>query len=300
MKNSKKKLIVILGPTATGKTALAVKLAKKFKGEIVSADSRQIYEKMNIGTAKPEKKETKSIPYYLMGILPPDKEFNVAIYKKIAVQVIKEIQKKDKLPFLVGGTGLYVQAVVENLKFPQVLPKKTMRKELEQKTERELFEIYKKLDLQGAKIIDRKNKRRLVRAIEVSEISGEPFWKQRKKGNPLFDVLEIGIKIEKQKLEKIIKKRVEKMIRQGLEREVKKLIKEYGWIPSFETIGYQEWKDYFEGKIDKNEVKNLITKKTIKFAKRQMTWFGRHKRIHWIKNQKEAERLIKSFLIDKI
>ena len=297
MKNPKKKLIVISGCTATGKTSLAVNLAKKFKGEIISADSCQIYEKMNIGTAKPEKKETKNIPYYLTDILPPDKNFNVAIYKKIAVQVIKEIQKNNKIPFLVGGTGLYIQAVVENLKFPQVLPQRAMRKKLERKTEKELFEIYKKLDPRGAKIIDKKNKRRLIRAIEVSKISGEPFWKQRKKGKPLFDVLEIGIKIEKEKLEKMIEKRVKKMIKQGLEKEVKKLIKEYGWIPSLQTtIGYQEWEDYFQGKIDKNEVKDLIIKNTIQFAKRQMTWFKRNKKIHWIKNQKQAEKLLKEFI----
>lgn len=290
------KVIVILGQTAVGKTALSIKLAKKFNGEIVSADSRQIYEEMNIGTAKPTKKELRGVPYYLIDILPPDKNFNVALYKKLAVQIIKGIHKMGKLPFLVGGTGLYIGAIVDNLKFPRVLPQKELRKKLEKKSEKELFEIYKKLDPKGAKSIDKKNKRRLIRAIEVSKISGEPFWKQRKKGKPLFDVLQIGIKVERKELEERIEKRVEKMFQEGLEKEVKSLVKKYGWILTLETIGYQEWEKYFERKINKNEVKKLITRHTIQFAKRQMTWFKRDKRIRWIKNYQQAEKLIKSFL----
>jgi len=289
------KLVVILGQTAAGKTALSVKLAKKFNGEIISADSRQIYEEMNIGTAKPTKKELKGIPYYLIEILPPDKEFNVAIYKKIATQTIREIQKMGKLPFLVGGTGLYIQAIVDNLQFPRALPQKKIREKLERKTEIKLFEIYKKLDPVGAKTIDKKNKRRLIRAIEVCKTTGEPFWKQRKRGKSLFDVLQIGIKVEKEELKKRVEKRVEKMFRDGLEKEVKQLVKKYGWITPLQTIGYQEWKDYFESKIEKEKVKKLIIQHTIQFAKRQMTWFKKDKRIHWIKTQKEAEKLIKNF-----
>jgi tRNA dimethylallyltransferase len=291
-----KKIIVILGPTASGKTVLAVNLAKKFNGEIVSADSRQIYEKMDIGTAKPTQKETKGIPYYLIDILPPNRDFNVAIYKRLATTTIKEIQKMGRLPFLVGGTGLYIKAVVDNLKFPKVLPQKKLREKLEKKSEKELFEIYKKLDPQGAKTIDKKNKRRLIRAIEVCKTTGKAFWKQRKKGKPLFDVLEIGIKAEKKELKKRIEKRVEKMLKRGLEKEVRNLVKKYGWIPPLQTIGYQEWKGLFEDKITREEVENLIAKHTIQFAKRQMTWFKKDKRIHWLKNQEEAEKLIKNFI----
>jgi tRNA dimethylallyltransferase len=293
MKKELSKLIIILGPTATGKTALAVNLAKKFKGEIVSADSRQIYEEMDIGTAKPTKKERKSVPYYLIDILPINRDFNVAIYKRLAVQAVKEIQKMGKLPFLVGGTGLYIKAVVDNLKFPKVLPQKKLREKLEKESEKKLFEIYKKMDPKGAKTIDKENKRRLIRAIEVSKTTGEAFWNQRKKGKSLFDVLEIGIKIEKEELKKRIEKRIEKMLKRGLEREVKNLVKKYGWIPPLQTIGYQEWRGFFENKITREEVENLIAKHTIQFAKRQMTWFKKDKRIHWIKTQEEAEKLIK-------
>jgi len=290
------KLIVILGPTAVGKTELAVKLAKKFKGEIVSTDSRQVYKEMSIGTARPTKKETEGIPYYLIDVVYPKEEFNVAIYKKLAVQKIKEIQKQEKLPFLVGGTGLYIRSVVDNIEFPKVLPQKKLREKLEKKTKKELFKVYKKLDPIGAKFIDKENKRRLIRAIEVCKITKKSFWEQRKKGEPLFVILQIGIRLPKNKLKKRIKKRTEKMFKENLEKEVKLLIKKYGWIPSLQTIGYQEWKDYFEEKTKRDEVKEKIVLHTLQFAKRQITWFKRDKRIHWIKNYREVEKLIKKFL----
>jgi tRNA dimethylallyltransferase len=310
VKNSHKlgKLIVILGPTASGKTELAIKLAKKFNGEIVSADSRQVYKEMDIGTAKPERKKSnkrqttskymvEGVPHYLMDVVAPNEEFNVAIYKKMALKSIENIQKKGKLPFLVGGTGLYIKAIVDNINFPKVSPQKELREELEKKTAKELFKIYKKLDPEGAGLIDKKNKRRLIRAIEVCKTTKKSFWEQRKKGAPLFDTLQIGIKLQKTELEKIIKKRVEKMFKMGLEKEVKMLAKKYGWqISSMRTIGYQEWQDYFKSKVDKEKVKEKIILHTIQFAKRQMTWFKRDKRIHWIKNYQEARKLNKEFL----
>lgn len=297
------KLIVILGPTAVGKTDLAIKLAKKFDGEIVSADSRQVYKEMNIGTAKPKinlespKYLINGVPHYLIDIAFPNEEFNVAIYKRLATKIIKDIQKRSKLSFLVGGTGLYIWAVVDNLKFPEVGPWKKLRKELKKKSVKELFEIYKNLDPEGAKYIEKENKRRLIRAIEVCKITGESFWKQREKKNPLFDVLQIGIKLPREALKKRISKRVEKMFDLGLEKEVKNLVKKYGWnINPLQTIGYQEFEDFFKKKVNKKEVKEKIILHTLQFARRQMTWFKRDKRIHWIKNQKETENLIKEFL----
>jgi len=293
------KLIVILGPTASGKTELAVKLAKKLGAEIVSADSRQIYKEMNIGTAKPTKKELKDIPYHLIDIIKPNQDFNVALYKNLAVKKIKNIQKRKKIPFLVGGTGLYIKAVVDNLDFPKVIPDKKLREKLEKKTKKELFKIYKKLDSLGSKFIDKKNKRRLVRAIEVCKLTGESFWKRRKKEKPIFDVLEIGLKISKKELKEKIRKRTEKMFQSGLEKEAKKLYKKYGWIHSLQTIGYQEFKEYFEGKTTKEKLKELIKLHTLQFTKRQMTWFKKDKKIHWIKNWEEAENLINNFLSKK-
>ena len=318
----KEKLIVLLGQTATGKSDLAIRLAKKFNGEIVSADSRQIYKKMNIGTAKPfqnqmpanEKLKEKQtframdesqnslfvcdINHHLIDVIYPNEEFNAAIYKKIAIKKIKKIQKKNKLPFLVGGTGLYISAIVENINLPSVAPNAKIREELNKKSTEELFLIFKKLDPKGANVIESKNKRRLIRAIEVCRETGKPFWRQRKKEKPLFDILQIGIKLPKEELDKKIEKRVDQMLKLGLEKEIKNLVKKYGFkIPSMQTIGYQEWQKYFENKIDKKEVKKLIILHTKQFARRQMTWFKRDNKINWIEKQKEAEELITSFLL---
>jgi tRNA dimethylallyltransferase len=291
-----KKIIIILGPTASGKTELSIKLAERFNGEIISADSRQIYKEMNIGTAKVKKEETKRIPHHLIDIRKPNQEFNVAIYKELAINKIKEIQEKRKLPFLVGGTGLYIKSVVENIKFPKVPPQKELREKLSRKSEKELFNIYKKLDPEGSEEIKKNNKRRLIRAIEVSKVTGKPFWEQRGKGEKIFDSLQIGINLPKKELDQRIEKRVEKMIDLGLKKETKKLVKKYGWIPLLQTIGYQEWKEYFEGEINEEEVKNKIITHTKQFAKRQMTWFKRNNKIKWIQNYKEAKRITKKFL----
>jgi tRNA dimethylallyltransferase len=302
MKNEKlPKLIVILGPTASGKTELGVRLAKKFSGEIVSTDSRQVYKKMNIGTAKPTKKEIKIVPYYLIDFLNLNQKFNVALYKKMALKAIGDIQRRGKIPFLVGGTGLYIKAIVDNIEFPTVPAQKKLREKLEKKTVIELFEIYKKLDSLGARFIEKKNKRRLIRAIEVCKVTKKPFWQQRERGKSLFDILQIGMKLSKTELKKRIEKRIEKMFKMGLEKEVKKLVKKYGWnISQMQTIGYQEWREYFEGKINKEEIKRKINLHTIQFAKRQMTWFKRDKRIKWTPPThhpyKWAEKLIKEFL----
>lgn len=300
--NLKPKLIVILGPTASGKSELAIKLAKKFGGEIISADSRQVYRGMNIGTGKITKKEMSGIPHYLINIISPRQEFNVSIFKKLAVKIVKDIQKRGKLPFLVGGTGLYVRAVCDNIQFPEVPPQKKLRRKLEKKSAEELFRIYQKLDPQGAKFIEKENKRRLIRAVEVCLITKKPFWQQRKKGaNLLFDVLQIGIKLPKEKLQIRIIKRVKKMFKSGLEKEVKSLAKKYGWLPVFQTIGYQEWWDYKFPTLSNKEIREIEEKikiHTLQFVKRQMTWFTRDKEILWVQNYRMAEKLVKNFLSD--
>jgi tRNA dimethylallyltransferase len=296
-KLTKTKLIVILGPTASGKSEMAVKLAKKFNGEIISADSRQIYKGMNIGTGQITKKEMEGIPHYLINVVYPNQEFNVALFKKMAIKKIKIIQKKGKLPFLVGGTGLYISSIVNNIEFPEVPPQKKLRKELEKKDTKELFKIYKKIDAKGAKFIEKENKRRLIRAIEVCKSTGKSFWAGRKKSKPLFDTLEIGIKLPKEKLERKVSERVEKMLKIGLEKEVKKLIKKYNWnCPVLQTIGYQEWLACDKVMTNKKEVVDKIKTHTLQFAKRQITWFKRDKKINWIKNYLQAKKLINKFL----
>jgi len=288
------KLIVILGQTAAGKTKMAIGLAKKFNGEIISADSRQVYKEMEIGVSKPTKKERENIPHHLIGIVKPDQEFNVALYKEIAIKKIKEVNKRQKLPFLVGGTGLYISSIINNLYFPKVTPDKKLRKKLESKTKKELLSIYKKTDPEGYNFIEKGNKRRLIRAIEVCKKTKNSFWKQREKGKEMFDILKIGIK--KNNLKKIIEKRTEKMIKQGLEKEAKELIGKYGNIQSLNTIGYKEWKEYLKGEITKIKVKELINLHTLQFAKRQMTWFKKEKDICWIKEKREAIKLISEFI----
>ncbi len=282
----KDKLLVILGPTASGKTDLAVSLAKKFNGELVSADSRMVYKEMDIGTAYPK------YPHHLIDVVSLNQDFNVALYKEKALEAIKEIAEKGKLPILVGGTGLYVKAIADNLDFPKIRPDKKMRKELEKKTAKELYLIYRKLDKKGAQSIDKNNKRRLVRAIEVCLLSGKAFSKQRLKQEPLFDVLQIGIKKTSEELKRNIEKRTEQMLKKGLEEEAGKLLLKYGKKnPALNTIGYAEWK---ENKT-KEKIKQDIISNTLKFAKRQITWFKKEK-VKWVKGREQTEKLVKKFV----
>ena len=287
------KLLIILGPTASGKSDLAVKIAKLFNGEIISADSRQVYKEMNIGTAKPSK---CNIQYHLLDVIEPNKRFSAAQYKELACNAIKDIQNRNKLPILCGGTGLYISSIIEDWQFPKVPPQEKLRKELEEKSVKELFKIYQKLDTEGAKSIDKKNKRRLIRAIEVCKANNKPFWQQRKSGKSLFNTLLIGIELPKEQLRERIAKRIKKMIKMNLETEVKVLFKKYGWIPSLQTIGYQEWKEYFNNKLNKKEVQDLIELRTIQYSKRQMTWFKKMKDIQWIGKPEQAIKLTKLFL----
>jgi tRNA dimethylallyltransferase len=298
LNNMLNKLIIILGPTASGKSDLAIKLAKKFNGEIVSADSRQIYQEMDIGTAKVTKEEMAGIPHYLIDIIKPNQEFTLAQYKKLAVKIIKDIQKRNKLPFLVGGTGLYIQAIVDNLQIPEVKPDKKLRSKLEKKTNHELFEQLKKLDPQALKIIDINNKRRMIRAVEVCLKTKKPFSQQRKKGQHLFNACQIGLKLDKETLEKKIDQRAEKMFQVGLIEEAKKLAKKYNPdLPSMSSIGYQEIIQYLDNKITLEQTKKLIKTHTNQYARRQMIWFKRDKRIKWIKNYSQAEKLTRNFLL---
>jgi len=308
---SRKKLIVILGPTASGKSELALYLAKKFNGYIISADSRQIYKYMDIGTAKPCQAQSakrkaqnyiniEDIPHYMIDIINPDQEFTVADYQKQVYSILNSRFKvqDSKLPFLVGGTGLYISSIIDGLKIPRVPPDKTLRKKLNKFSVQKLFLKLKDLDPKLAKTIDKKNKRRLIRALEVCIKTGRPMSAQIKKELSSFDILKIGIKLPKKELHKQIDKRVDQMIKKGLVEEVKKLHqKGYGWsLPSMSGLGYKEIGLYLQGKISLNEAIKLIKLHTRQYAKRQMTWFKRDRRIKWVENKKEAEKLTKEFL----
>lgn len=297
---SRPKVLVIVGPTASGKTNLGIKLAKKFSGEIISADSRQIYRGLDIGTAKPTLQERQAIPHHLIDIRNPNQPYTVAQYKKDCLKAVRQILKRNKLPIIVGGTGLYIKAVVDNLTIPRVKANPLLRDELEQELQNKglkfLYEELIKLDPEAAYIVDPRNPRRVIRALEIALNTKKPFSETRRHGKPLFDFLQIGIAMPKEKLRERINKRIDVMIKEGLVDEVKSLIKKYpAGMQAFEAIGYREIIDHLQGKTSLEEAIGIMKKNTWRFAKRQMTWFRKDKRIYWANSQEEAERLISRF-----
>lgn len=292
-----KKLIIILGPTASGKSDLAVKIAKKINGEVISADSRQVYKGMNIGSGKITKKEMKGIPHYLLDVVNPKRKFSVAQYKKMALKIINKIFIKKKIPILCGGTGFYIQAVVDGIIIPQIKPDWKLRKELEKETTQTLFKKLKKLDSNRAKAIDRHNRRRLIRALEIVIKTKKPVPEFKTKPLP-YPVLLIGIKREKEELKERIRKRLLKRLKIGMIKEVEKLHKSGVSWQRLEEFGleYRFISQYFQKKINYQEMVLNIQKESEHFIKRQTTWFKRDKRIKWVKNQKETEKLVKRFL----
>jgi tRNA dimethylallyltransferase len=297
---SKEKVVVIVGPTASGKTALSLHLADEFRGEIVSADSCQIYKGMDIGTAKASKEERKKIKHWLIDIKKPDQEYSVGQYKKDAVKAINQIIKSGRLPIVVGGTGLYISALVNNLDFPKVKEDKNLRKQLEKEIEekglRAVFDRLVELDPEAAYIIDPNNPRRVIRALEVAILTGKPFTEQRRMGKPLYDFLQLGITQPAEVLKDRINKRVDYMMKHGLIEETGKLVKKYGKVKALDSIDYREIIYYLDGKITREEAAELIKKNTWHYAKHQLTWFNKDKRINWVSDPKEAEKLLKQFL----
>jgi tRNA dimethylallyltransferase len=313
------KLIVILGPTASGKSEIALKLAQKFNGEIISADSRQIYKEMIIATAslftqiKKSKIKLKNdsikyknkiikvavidnIPHHLLHFIKPDENFSVAEYKELAVKIIRDIQNRGKIPILAGGTGLYISSIVDNIEIPKVKPDSKLRKKLEKTSPAALLKQLKKLDPVTFKIIDKKNTRRIIRALEVTISVDKPFSELKTKGAPLFNCLQLGLDVPREKLNKKIDQRVEKMFKLGLIKETKKLAKKYSQkLSSMSGIGYKQACMYLRDEITLAQTKDLIKIATHQYAKRQFTWFKRDKNIRWIKNFKQASKLLTRF-----
>ncbi len=291
----RKKLIVILGPTASGKTDLSIKLAKKFNGEIVSADSRQVYKGLDIGSGKITKSQMQSVPHHLLDVASPKRKFTVAQYQKLATKIIKNIQKRNKIPFLVGGTGFYIQSIVDGIVIPEVKPDWKLRKILGKKNITELYKMLKKLDPKRAESIDKQNPRRLIRAIEIILKTKKPI--QKLKTNSQFDVLQIGIKKSPEKLKKLIHERLLKRIK-GIVTEVKKLNRNGLSWKRLEEFGleYRFVAQYLQEKPTYQKMADILEKEIWHFAKRQMTWFKRDGRIKWVNNYKEAGKLTKDFL----
>ena len=301
------KIIVILGPTSSGKSDVAIHLARKFDGEIISADSRQIYRGLNIGTGKTMANEQKGIKHYMIDIVSPRTNFSAAQFKKKADKIIADILKRKKLPIICGGTGFWIKAIVDNVVYPEVKPDWKLRKKLDKKSAPELFKMLKKLDPQRAKNIDKNNKVRLIRAIEIcKKINTVPLLPlaeegaQRTDERNCYGFLQIGIYIPKEKLHENIKKRLEKRFRKGMIEEVEKLHKEnkLSWqkIESF-GLGYFWIPKFLKGKIDsKGELFEKIYSAEKDYAKRQMTWLGKDKRIKWIEKYKDIEKEVKLFI----
>jgi tRNA dimethylallyltransferase len=292
-----KKILVILGPTATGKSKLAVEIAKKFNGEIISADSRQVYIGLDIGTGKITKKEMLGVPHHLIDIKKPNQKFSVSEYKELAEEKINDVLRRGKLPIIIGGTGFYIQAIVDGIELPQVPPNIKLRKILEKKSLDKLVFELKKLDINASKKIDLKNKRRVMRAIEIIKSLGK-IPKIIKK--PKYKSLLIGIDLEDKKLKEKINKRLSERIKKGMVKEAKNLSRSGLSLKKMESFGleYKYLAQLLKNKIDRKKMEEELKSDIWHYAKRQRTWFKKDKKIKWFKPQetKKIELEIKKFI----
>lgn len=266
-------LIVIVGETASGKSALALRLAQEFDGEIICADSWTVRRGTDIGAAKPTAEERAAVPHHLLDVAGPDEDFTAAVFKRLANQAIADIAARGRLPIMVGGTGLYIDGVLYDYGF---LPAgdRTARVALNALS---VGELLQKITAAGIAMgdVDQRNKRRLIRLIETN---GAQPTKRKLRPNALI----IGLKIERLELERRITKRVDTMLAAGLEGEVRALVERYGWeCEALKGIGYAQWREYFEGRQSLAETRQQIIKATLDLAKRQRTWFKRNKSIRW-------------------
>ena len=283
-----KKLIVITGPTASGKSELAAKLAKKINGEIISADSRQVYKGLDIGTAKIKGE-------LCTDIASPKKRLTVVDWKKCAEEATDTIYRIGKTPIIVGGTMFYIKALTEGWTLPQVPPNPLLREKLEKKSAEELFKILRKKDSARARTIERKNKRRLIRALEIIAALGKvPKLKQKQK----YEVLWLGIKRSPGELKKRIERRTALMLKQGLINEVKKLkVSSLSWRRICEFgFEYKYPALYLQKKISREELKKMLLKESLDYVRRQIVWFKKEKRIRWVSSPKDAEKFLSKFV----
>jgi len=273
-------LVVIVGPTAVGKTALSLHLAEALDGEIISADSRSFYRGMDIGTAKPTPRERARVPHHLIDIADPDETVGLAEYQDRAYAAIDAVLARGRLPLLVGGTGQYVQAVVEGWRIPRVAPRPDLREVLEAKAEREspyaLHDWLKELDPEAAEDIHPHNVRRVVRALEVCLVSGRPITEQQGKDPPPYHILQIGLTMDRHKLYERADRRLALMIEAGLIDEVQDLLEQgYGWhLPAMSAVGYAEFKPLFQGEMALDEVLKEIQSNLHRFIRHQYNWFS--------------------------
>ncbi len=295
----KPKVVVIVGPTASGKTAVSIELAKKINGEIISADSMQIYKYMDIGTAKPTLEEMQGIKHYMLDVVMPDETFNVAKYKSMAESAIEGILKKGKVPIIVGGTGLYINTLVDGIEFADVPGDEEYRNELIEKGYREgAMSIYKeleKIDSESAKKIDPNNIRRVARAIEIYKVTGKTKTQLdiESRKEVKYDYRLFGMEWDRETLYNRIDLRVDKMIEAGLIDEVRNVTEKFKISnTAVQGLGYKEVIEYLNGNISYEEMIEKLKLETRHYAKRQLTWFRRDKRIKWIKPDENATCVI--------
>jgi len=304
------RLVAIVGPTGVGKSRLALQLASLFHGEIVSADSRQVYRYLDIGTAKPGPQELSQVPHHLIDIINPDEDFSLAQYQALAYQAIEDIQQRKRLPFLVGGSGLYVWAVLEGWQIPRVSPDSEFRHELEKRAgDAGIDELYRELvrvDPEAAQKIDRRNIRRVIRALEVHAKAKVPFSSLGHKEAPAFNSFIIGLTADRAEIYRRIDLRVDKMVTRGLVTEVENLLK-MGYdlnLPAMSGIGYRQIGQFLKGELSLEVAKQQIKSETHRFVRHQYAWFQlKDERIHWFDIQRqddsEIERTLAEFMKGK-
>jgi tRNA dimethylallyltransferase len=286
------KLVVIVGPTAVGKTALSIDLAKRFDGEVVSADSRQIYRHMDIGTAKATPQQRAAVPHHLLDVVEPDQKLTLAHYKRLASEAIRDIWERGRLPMLVGGTGLYVRALLEGWTIPEVPPNRELRRRLRERAERlgpeALHQRLQEVDPESAESIHPNNVRRVIRALEVYEETGTPISKLQEKEPPDYDLFKIGLTMPRPALYERIDARVDRMIEEGLVQEVEDLL-ERGYdfeLPSMSAVGYPEIGRYLRDEVTLDEAVESIKTRTHRIVRQQYNWFKlSDPTIHWFDAQ---------------
>ena len=299
----KAKVIVIGGPTASGKTALSIELAKAINGEIVSADSMQIYKEMNIGTAKPDEDERQGIKHYMLDIINPDERYSVADYKRQAKIAIQEIINKGKTPIVVGGTGLYIDSLIYEIEYVDIQTDLEYRKQLEERVEKEglqkLYEEARKIDECAMEKISPNDKKRILRVLEIYKQTGKTktqLDKQSRK-DVQYDYKVFAINMDREILYNRINKRVDIMIQKGLIDEVKQIYNKYKMFPTaMQALGYKEVVEYLEDKITKEEMIEKIKQESRRYAKRQLTWFRKNKQTIWLDGQENIETNINRIL----
>lgn len=310
----KTKIVVVCGPTASGKTALAVDLAKRFNGEIVSADSMQIYKKLDIASAKPTEEEKQDVVHHLMDFLPPEKSFSVAEYVRLARETITDIATRGKLPVIAGGTGLYINSLVDNVQFDETESNEDFRLDMQkladEKGNEALWQKLNEIDKNAAAELHPNNRGRIIRALEIHRTSGRTITEakamSRLEETPYEPCMIALNYVDRQQLYDRINKRVDIMLQQGLLREAKEFFSHDDYSTAAQAIGYKELKPYFDGEKPLEECIERLKQQTRRYAKRQLTWFRRDSRIHWITVNSDtdyaeilenAENLVKSYSI---